>query len=242
VRRIVFGIGYLALATALVFAAGASPADAFSCSAAGGIYSCTNVHEGDTLTYGINQTIGPDHLVANVSINVFDINNGHVLLDLDLTNSSSPGSPSSTANRITVFGLGIDPNVNAMNSGSVSDLSITDTDALTSFDTSNFPDFPMVEFCAASGNNCAGGGSGGLRSGEEDLFRFTLNGNYADGGSITLNQFVFRFQGGQTSYELPGSPGGRVPPTQVPAEASLALVATGLATLTARRLLRGRSN
>ena len=245
-HRFVLRIGYLTLTAAVVFGFGAGRADAFSCSPTGvsggnpgglTIYSCTGIHEGDTLTFSINQTFGPDHVVGNVTINVFDIANGQVLLDIDLTNSSNPGG---TANRLTEFGLGIDPDATG---GSISDIGgLGDVDALTTYSMSNSAGFQLLEFCATANNNCSGGGSGGVQSGQEDLFRFTLNGTYTDNGTISLSQFAFKFQGGQTSYELPGTPDRPTPPNQVPAPAALALLASGLATLTARRYLRGRSS
>jgi hypothetical protein len=202
------------LAAAATFAFSTGRAEAFSCSVTGSsggnpggepVYTCTGLVEGDVLNLSVNQTVGTDTLVLSGTLTVADISNGSVLLDLDLTNSSSPGG---TANRLVSFGLGIEPDATA---GTIVDLSATDTDALTSFDTGNFAGFQLVEFCATSGPNCAGGSNGGLQSGQEDLFRFSLTDGFVEGGTIDLSQFAFKFQGGAASYEKPGVPTGGSP-------------------------------
>jgi hypothetical protein len=243
-------IGWAAIAAvaACVLAAGA--ADAFSCTPTGisggnpgglAIYTCSGIVEGDVLTVNVDQTEGGvDALLAQAVITVTEISNNLVVLDIDLTNDSTPAGTDGNRNRIVSFGLGIDPNATG---GSISDQSATDNDRLTTFDTSTFPGFQLVEFCAASGSNCAGGGNGGLLSGEEDLFQFSLTGGYSAGGTIALSQFAFQFQGGRESYQKPGLPDeDRTPPTQiVPAPAALVLLGAGLlAFRAASRLSRFR--
>ena len=188
------------------------------------IYTLGGLQEGDSFTLNLSTTLGADTLKATAIISVFDISNGVALIDVDLSNDSS------SANRITHFGMAIQPNAA---SGSIIDLGgNTDTDAFTGFGTSNFPGFQLIEFCARSGNNCSGGSSGGLLPGQDDAFRFSLLGNFADGATIDLSQFGFKFQGGAASYELPGVP--------VPQPAALVVLGAGLLGLTAARMAWSR--
>jgi hypothetical protein len=224
------------LALACWLAAGAS-AEAYSISQTGTsggnpggqpIYTITGLKEGDSFTLSLNKVIGPDTLNATILISIFDISNGSALIDIDLSNDSSG------TNRITAFGMAIQPD--ATTGSSIIDRGgNTDTDALTGYGTSNFPGFQIIEFCARAGSNCAGGGSGGLLPGQDDLFRFSLLGAFTAGGTVDLSQFGFKFQGGADSYELPGSPG--VPVAQ---PAALVVLGAGLLGLVAFRRARGR--
>jgi hypothetical protein len=67
------------------------------------VFGCTGIEEGDILTIVVDQTVGVNVLTATATITVNDISLGEVTLDVSITNNSSVG------NRITHFGLGIDP-------------------------------------------------------------------------------------------------------------------------------------
>lgn len=214
-----------------------TPAEAYSISqigTSGGnpggqpVYAITGLKEGDSFTLSLNGIVGPDTLTATAIISIFDISDGATLIDVDLSNDSTG------ANRITHFGMAIQPNATT---GSIVDRGGPgDTDALASFGTGNFPGFQLIEFCARSGPNCSGGGGDGLLPTQDDLFRFSLlGGSFTDGGTIDLSQFGFKFQGGANSYQLPGSPG--VPVAQ---PAALVVLGAGLLGLTAVRMARGR--
>jgi hypothetical protein len=213
------------------------------------VFQVSGLVEGDSFPILWSAVNGD--LSATATITVFDLTSTQLLLDVVLTNTSpeiSNGDP-----RITSFGLGINPNISG---GSVSDIGGgTDVDALTGFSMSNFPGFQGVELCAVSGNNCAGGASGGLESGNPDLtdaFRFTLNFTNPNlSNELTLSQFALKYQGGPPgpggdSFQIPGTPGNGeppIPPTQVPGPGTLMLVGAGLMGMAAaagRTLVRRR--
>jgi hypothetical protein len=225
----------VSLATCLAVSA---PAEAYSITQAGtsggnpggqAAYAITGLQAGDQFTLNVSRTIGADTLSATALVSIFAIGTAYTLIDVDLSNDSSG------ANRITHFGMAIEPDALL---GFVSDRGGSgDTDALRGFGTSNFPGFQLVEFCATSGSNCAGGGAGGLLPGKDDQFRFTLLGFFSNDGTIDLGQFAFKFQGGADSYQLPGQPD--VPNGQVPQPAALIVLGAGLLALTAVSMVRG---
>ena len=199
------------------------------------IYQVSDLTAGDQFDIQLSAIGGA--LLASGSIEVSGISTTGLLLEVEISNDSPPlginGNP-----RITSFGLAVDPGIG---SGTVSDATF-----LSTFDMGNFPGFGNVEFCAGSGNNCAGGGSGGIIAGATDIF--TLNLLWLGGplatapDSITLSQFAFKFQGGPdgASFQIPGEPGGAVPPAQVPMPAAIAIVGLGLVALAASRKMLSR--
>ena len=232
--------GFIAVALSLACClAGSAPAEAYSITQTGtsggnpggqAAYSITGLEAGDHFTLNVSTIVGPDTLTATALVSIFAIGTAFTLIDVDLSNDSTG------ANRITSFGMAIKPDTLL---GFVTDRGgSSDTDALRGFGTSNFPGFQLVEFCATSGSNCTGGGSGGLLPGQDDRFRFTLLGFFSNDATIDLGQFAFKFQGGADSYQLPGQPD--VPNGQVPQPAALLVLGAGLLALAAVSMVRGR--
>jgi hypothetical protein len=220
--------------------AGSAPAEAYSITQTGtsganpgGLpsWAISGLQAGDSFTLNLSNTIGPDTLTATAVVSIFAIGTAFTLIDVDLSNDSTG------ANRITHFGMAIKPDTLL---GFVTDRGgSTDTDALRGFGTSSFPGFQLVDFCATSGSNCSGGGSGGLLPGKDDRFRFTLLGFFDKDDTIDLGQFAFKFQGGADSYQLAGQPD--VPNGQVPQPTALVVLGAGLLALAAVSMAQGRA-
>lgn len=145
-------------------------------------------------------------------------------LEVMLNNLSTPISGNDP--RVTAFGLAVD---------GYSSLGSTTTGAtyLTKEDNSNMPGF-TTDLCATSGNNCAGGGNGGIPAGLSDTATLLVNGTFS--GSLKLSNFGLKVQGGPggNSFELAG-----VPTSKVPEPAALVLAALAAAAVAVGRRRRG---
>ena len=154
---------------------------------------------------------------------------GFVLAVSDIENTM-PASPNINA-RLTSFGFGLTPNASGFTN-------IVDGD-IFSWGFSNFPGFQEVDVCGYSGNNCAGGGNGGLSQGTStlpgDIMSITVLGSFANG--VTFDPVAARFQTSVGSFEFDSSlrcQGENCTPTPVPEPASLTLVVSGLILAAAR--------
>lgn len=138
-----------------------------------------------------------------------------------LDNLSTPISGSSP--RITVVGILID---------GFSGFNTTATGGtyLDLADFSTFPGFGTTP-CASSGNNCAGGGSGGVPALGMDEFTLDVKGDFSSG--LTLSNFAIQVQGGPSgfesdSFQLAGVPSPKPDPNVIPEPSTIALAFAGL--------------
>jgi hypothetical protein len=133
---------------------------------------------------------------------------------------------------------GNDPRVTSVGVlvGSYGSLGSTSTGGtfLDDADASNFPGF-TISVCGTSGNNCAGGGNGGVPAGGSDDFTLQVNGAFAN--VLKLSNFGLKIQGGPNgnSFELAG-----VPTPKVPEPASGLLLAVGLALIAAKNVRQSK--
>lgn len=182
------------------------------------LYEVTGLVQGDAFNVswggvsGLNVTgmVIIDSLTATAA----DI---RVMLD----NNSTPISGSDP--RVTSVGVLVG------NYGSLGS-STTGGTYLDTEDDGNFPGF-AIDVCGTSGNNCAGGGNGGVPAGGSDDFTLRVNGAFAN--VLKLSNFGLKIQGGPNgnSFELAG-----VPTPKVPEPASALLLAMGLGLIAAKNV------
>lgn len=104
-------------------------------------------------------------------------------------------------------------------------------------DDSNFPGF-TVDACGTSGNNCAGGGNGGIPAGDSDDLTLEINGNFGIVPTLTLSEFALKIQGGPSgnSFELAGLPTPKPDPDGgIPEPATYVLMLGSLGVLAVRK-------
>jgi hypothetical protein len=120
--------------------------------------------------------------------------------------NTSQAGPAGNSNRITSLGFSTTPDITA---GSITDVTGT---AFGYSTQGNFPGFGL-EFCAVSGNNCAGGGNTGLMVGSTSSFTFNLTAANTN-SPLVFDLIGVRFQSLTTPTGGSGSTSflGKLPP------------------------------
>jgi hypothetical protein len=199
-----------------------SPTGQFSGGNPGGqpLYEVSGLVQGDAFNVAWGGVSGLN-VTGMVIVDSLSATNADVRVMLD--NLSTPISGNDP--RVTSVGLEID-NFTALASAA------TGGTFLTSADSSNFPGF-TIDACATSGNNCAGGGNGGIPAGGSDTFTLDVNGTFV--GTLDLSNFALKIQGGPNgnSFELAG-----LPTRKIPEPATLGLLGIAAAMLPAARRRR----
>ena len=163
--------------------------------------------------------------ITNWSSSGFDLAVSNVM-------NTMPTNPSINA-RLTSFGIGLSPDATGFTN-------IDDGDVF-SWGFTNFPGYQQVDLCGSGGNNCAGGGNGGLNQGQSvlpgDVMSITVLGNFSNG--VTFSPIAVKFQTDRGSFKFDGTI--RPDPEPVPEPATLSLFGSGML-LAAAGKFRRRKN
>jgi len=194
-----------------------APASAFTISQTGTsggnpsgqpVYTVSDLEQGDTFNldwlYESTDSQGnPFTLKATGMVTVNSLSSSQLLLDVMVTNNSSPGDEGI---RLTSVGFDV--------SGATGVASGTGGTFLTSSAFGNFPGFGNPLACATSGNNCAGGGGGGITVGATDTFTLDIDGSFNE--TVTLSDFGLQVQSdlnvNPNSFQLAGTPSAKPVP------------------------------
>ena len=176
------------------------------------------------LAFSWDYFTGTSNLTGNGTITLSGFNSSQLTANITLNNTSLIGG--NGGERLTSFGFGISPNATGVTFSDANDAGMTG--ALLG----QIPSLATVEVCVFGGQNCSGGGNGGIYgAGGSDTFSILLAGNW--GNSVEINPIGFKYQTGYGSFEFTTctSNCGSTPPgvTEVPEPQTLALLGLGLA-------------
>lgn len=209
---------------------GVASANAYTISVTGGmsggnpggqpLYQVSGLAQGDAFNVAWGGVSG---LNVNGMVIIDSLSGTNADIRLMLNNLSTPISGANP--RVTAVGLDID-GFTALASTSTGGVYLDDADS------SNMPGF-TIDACATSGNNCAGGGAGGIPAGGSDVATLDVNGVYT--GTLKLSNFGLKIQGGPNgnSFELAG-----VPSVKVPEPATIGILVAGVAMIATLRRQR----
>ena len=170
---------------------------------------------------------GAGLLTGTGVITVGGFNSSSLTVALTLNNTSSPSS-----DRLTSFGFGIDPDATSVTFADLAD------GGMIGASLGAIPSLATVEVCAFGGQNCAGGGNGGILGGASDSFQLVLAGTW--GSSVNIDPIGFKYQTDFGSFEFTTDRPPPPPPTSVPEPSTWALFSLGAALLGLSGLRRRR--
>ena len=128
-------------------------------------------------------------LIGNGSLNLSGFNSSQLIVGVTLNNTSSTSS-----NRLTVFGFGIDPNATGVT------FSDSDSTGMIGASLGDIPSIKTIEICVYGGQNCSGGGNGGILGGASDTFSLLLAGTW--GNQVDITPIGFKYQTDSGSFEF----------------------------------------
>jgi hypothetical protein len=167
--------------------------------------------------------------IGNFSATGFD-------LTIDLITNSTSSTPNIGA-RLTSFGFGLSPNFTSYSS--------VVNGVTYSWGFSNFPAFGQVDVCGFGGQNCAGGGNGGLRPGQTMPGSMSIHftGDFANGVTIAPIPVKFQTRVGSFQFDgcVEGDPSCDPNLPLVPEPGTFALVGLGIAAVALRLKRRRRA-
>lgn len=183
---------------------------------------------------------GTSLLTGYGSMTLSGFNSSQLAVNLSLTNTSTLGGIG--GERLVGFAFGIDPNATGVGFSDTGDGGMVSA----SFASGALPaNVAGVEICAYGGNNCSGGGNGGIYAGASDSFTVLLSGTW--GSSVNIDPIALRYQTGYGSFDFSAgssssstsSSSSGVPE---PGSGSLALFGLGLLALGFRQRRQSRQN
>ena len=162
-----------------------------------------------------------DMLTGSGTMAIAGFNTSQLTLTITLNNTSDIGGQG--GERLTSFGFGIDPNATSVSFSDTADSGLIGAGWASGALPANVQG---VEVCAIGGQNCSGGGNGGIFANTSDTFQIMLGGNW--GSSVNIDPIGFKYQTGYGSFEFPSGGGGG---GSLPEPSSIALIGLGLAAL-----------
>lgn len=198
---------------------------AFAALAVAGTANAITVSDGTAQNFSWSYALADRNLTGTGSFTVTGFSSNSLTITFTLNNTGTIAGQG--GDRLTAFGFGIDPNATGVTFSDASDGGIIDAGLFNG----NIGNGIIVEVCAWGGQNCNGGGNGGLEVGDSDTFSILLAGTW--GTSVNIDPLALKYQTGSGSYEFTASSSTSTSSTggsgnQVPEPGTLGLLGLGL--------------